>query len=936
VTDSQETAPYEDGDGSFELGRHLGRYRIDGVIGSGGMGVVLAAYDPQLARAVALKVLRHPGATSVSLLAEGQALARLRHNHVVTVFDVGELEGGVFIAMELVRGGTLRAWCDAAPRTWRAIVGNYLDAARGVAAAHEAGIVHRDFKPDNVLLGDDGVVRVVDFGLAVAAGENHQFAGTPAYMAPEQREGVIGPAIDQYALAVALWEAITGTRPTGSDAAPSRAGPSWLFGVLRRALATRASARFRTMNDLIKALERGLVRRRNVVVGSAAVLALGATAALAASVTGGPRLSCATSRTAVDRVWNVPARLGLAGRLATSPRLNAQATSERVVTSLDRRAVQLADAREDSCSAHAGEVSDRITACLDRQIVSLSAMVVQLARADDSAIDHAVAAIESLPDPMDCSATATAGRGASTPVTRVLVDPLEARRAAAEALSASGHLPEARIALESLAPEVRAVAYAPLVADFELTRARTIGALDDSPAAAAAYQLAASAAARAGDDHALARAWLGLVDETADGGSPRDALRDLHFAEVAVDRANTPELRERLSRVRANVELGTGDLAAARRDIEAAVASVQARGAEHTLHGAGLILELGRTMYKSDDPERAAEADRRALAIYIDLLGPEHIDVASVLGNFAIDLNERGSTGEARALLERALAIKERTLGPDALATASTLQGLEVVASRAGQFEDAIRYGERIRDIRERKLGPAHPLLASELSNLASNYLIAGRIDDAEAAARRALAIREKANGPNHDSVAYPLQHLAAVQVKRGQPAAALPLLERARDILEHTVGRTKTRTGVVWSAIGDTERALGHDDRACAAWTTAVSIVEHDAGLNDHRLIPPLAGVASCKLRANDPVAARDAAERATALCQRAGLPGYSAGPAHLAHARALAGDPAHRAEAVAELETALRSYDGAPPSLDPERAEVRTWLARLARRSN
>ncbi|MEO8550601.1 MAG: serine/threonine-protein kinase, partial [Kofleriaceae bacterium] len=596
MTGSQETAPYADGDGSWELGRHLGRYRIDGVIGSGGMGIVLAAYDPQLARPVALKVLRQPGSTTVSLLAEGQALARLRHNHVVTVFDVGETDDGVFIAMELVRGGTLRAWCEAAPRGWRAIVRYYLDAARGVAAAHEAGIVHRDFKPDNVLLGDDGVVRVVDFGLAVAAGEGHQFAGTPAYMAPEQREGVIGPAIDQYAFAVALWEALTGTRPGGADATPNRAGPAWLFGILRRSLAVRPSARFPTMHQLIGAVERGLVRRRNVGLATAAALALGGTATVAAMVTGSGRLSCTTSRTPVDRVWNLPARLALAGRLATSPRLNAQATSDRVVTSLDRRAIELAHAREDTCSAHAGEVSDRITSCLDRQIVLLSAMIVQLARADDSAIDHAVAAVESLPEPIACSATATAGRGARTLVMRVLVDPLEARRAAAEALGAAGHLPEARIALESLAPQVRAVDYAPLVADFELTRARTIGALNDSVSAAAAYQLAASAAARAGDDHALARAWLGLVDETADGGAPRDALRDLHFAGVAVDRANTSELRERLSKVRSNVELGTGDLAAARRDIEAAVESVRARGAEHTLHGAGLILELGRVM----------------------------------------------------------------------------------------------------------------------------------------------------------------------------------------------------------------------------------------------------------------------------------------------------------------------------------------------------
>jgi tetratricopeptide (TPR) repeat protein len=636
-------------------------------------------------------------------------------------------------------------------------------------------------------------------------------------------------------------------------------------------------------------------------------------------------------RVAVDRVWNLPTRVALAGRLASSSRLNAQATSDRVIASLDRRAVKLADAREDTCSAHSGDVTDRMTACLDRQLGALSATIVQLARADDAAIDHAVRAIESLPEPIECSESATAARGAPAPVLRGLVDSLETRRAAAEALGASGHLPEARDALDTLAPEIRAIAYAPLVADFELTRARAIGALNDSVAAQAAYQLAATAAARTGDDHLIARAWLGLVDETADAGSPRDALRDLHFAEVAVDRANTPELRETFLWVRSNVELGTGDLAAARRDIELAIASVRARGAEHTLDGARLILGLGRTLYKSDDPEHAAEADRRALAIYVDLVGPEHLDVARILGNLAIDLNERGATAEPRALLERALAIKERTVGPDDLATAATLQGLEVVASRAGQLEDAIRYGERIRDIRERKLGPAHPLLANELSNLSENYLIAGRIDDAEVAARRALAIREKANGPNHDTVAYPLQALAAVLVKRGRIDPALQLLDRAREILEHTIGPAKTRTGMIWSGIGDAEHAHGHDDRACLAWATAVSIIEHDAGPHDQRLISPLVGVASCKLRTGDAAAALSLAEQANALGQHANLPPYSSGPAHLVHARAIASDPAHRAAAVAELEAALRSYENAPSSLDAERADVQAWLRRL-----
>src|SRR5262245_12824529 len=134
------------------------------------MGVVLAAHDPDLDRRIAIKVL-HQGEPEVQarLLREAQTMARLRHANVVTVHDVGEADGRVFVAMELVAGTTLRAWLSAARRPWRTIVANFVAAARGLAAAHAAGIVHRDFKLDNVLVGNDGVVRVADFGLARSA-----------------------------------------------------------------------------------------------------------------------------------------------------------------------------------------------------------------------------------------------------------------------------------------------------------------------------------------------------------------------------------------------------------------------------------------------------------------------------------------------------------------------------------------------------------------------------------------------------------------------------------------------------------------------------------------------------------------------------------------------------------------------------------------------
>ncbi|MCA9711325.1 MAG: serine/threonine protein kinase, partial [Myxococcales bacterium] len=173
--------PEVTGDG-LPTGARFGRYTVVSRLGAGGMGVVYAAYDPELDRKVALKLLHHgvgPGETRARarLLREAQALARLAHPNVVSVFDAGERAGEVWLAMELVQGRTLTAWCrDELPR-WTERLRVLADAGRGVAAAHAAGLVHRDLKPSNVMVADDGRVRVMDFGLARVRGDDDSGEG---------------------------------------------------------------------------------------------------------------------------------------------------------------------------------------------------------------------------------------------------------------------------------------------------------------------------------------------------------------------------------------------------------------------------------------------------------------------------------------------------------------------------------------------------------------------------------------------------------------------------------------------------------------------------------------------------------------------------------------------------------------------------------------
>ena len=341
------------GESTAQSNETVGKYRLDRMLGSGGMGVVWAAFDPDLERAVALKLLRAESAEQTMrtrLLREARAMARLRHPNVVTVFDVGTDKGRDYIAMELVEGGTLDDWLQTKPSR-EAIVDALLAAGRGLAAAHTAGLVHRDFKPHNVLRAADGHIYVTDFGLARGQIEDGPeivtsrsdnvldshltqtgvLIGTPAYMAPEQFTGAIpDPKSDQFAFCVTAWQALTGARPfRGSSveelAASARAGttqltadlPAPLRSVLERGLSASPSDRWPDMPALLEALSHALharPKRRWVLPALAgAALIAGGTVVTIALAGGGDDDDplCGEPDVVFDLVWTAADRAKL-------------------------------------------------------------------------------------------------------------------------------------------------------------------------------------------------------------------------------------------------------------------------------------------------------------------------------------------------------------------------------------------------------------------------------------------------------------------------------------------------------------------------------------------------------------------------------------------------------------------------------------------------
>ncbi|MEZ4361524.1 MAG: serine/threonine-protein kinase [Kofleriaceae bacterium] len=437
----------------------VGRYELRREVGTGGGGSVFVAWDPELAREVALKlIVAGSERLRARALAEGQALAKLSHPNIVPVFDVGVIDERVYLVMELIRGESLRSF--AASHRPKEIIAAYRQCGEGLAAAHAAKLVHRDFKPDNAVVGADGRVRVIDFGLAIE--DLRELApalqgGTPRYMSPEQQRGEpLTAATDQYAFAVSLREALAPT-------------PAWLEGLLARARADRPDDRFPSMTALNAALARdpATVWRRRALV--AVPLALGAAGYLAGYARDAEPPRCDGGPEALRSAWSPARQQAVVAHVAGLATPYTTVAAPQLGAGLEAYAGRWLTAYRDGCVAHQrGELSapayDRRQSCLGGARTQFATLVGLAEQTPASKVEAIVRALPELADPASCADLEALSTVAPPSLAQAAgAAQLGERLDRARVLVASG-ADDVEGELAALVREARALGYRPLLA----------------------------------------------------------------------------------------------------------------------------------------------------------------------------------------------------------------------------------------------------------------------------------------------------------------------------------------------------------------------------------------------------------------------------------------------------------------------------------------
>ena len=794
------------------------------------MGLVYAAYDPRLDRRVALKILNPRSMQAVTegarrrLLREAQAMARLSDPNVVNVYDAGEVGGEVFLAMEFVEGKTLRAWLDERPRTWREILPVFISAGRGLAAAHAAGIVHRDFKPENVLVQADGRARVTDFGIAKSvlepaaqpcaapvsedaiATHTAGIVGTPAYMAPEQYSAglPIDSRTDQYCFCVALYEALFGARPFTGETLVAVAFaksmgrirplpeaprvPAWLRRAVLHGLEADPAKRYPSMDVLLAALGRNPASTYAIRVAAVASIVLLAAAVAAWRVR--TERQCRVPAGKFAGIWDQSRKENVRRAFLATGLSYAQDTWRVLVGVLDGYVAGWAEMYQDACEAtrRRGEQSiallDLRMACLDQRRRELGSFVQLLTEASAKTVEQAVQAAharESLSACGDARALTERARHGGQGATAHEIGEVRARVGRVTALTDLGRYKDAYASGEEAVKAARRTGDPFVLAEALLALGQAYRRGGDPRRAELLLIEGIEAALASNDDEAFARAATVLSAVTGVAAFRREeghrwsrfarasiiALGPGHES-VEVDRLCT---ESRIYREEARFQ-EAGQIA---RDCLALATSALPGGdlrvAEANRQVAIVAESLGRYQEAADYYHRAAVIIERAL-------GPGHPELAEVLSSEGGTRADFGDPG-GLPLVRRAREIEIAATGADSPSTANRDYNLGRALMRAGQLAEARALLEHAQRVFERTDPNSWRHLAT-LYRLAECHYREGDLDGSLVRVRHVLAVAEPLVPPDYPDLAWPLLLEGEILMAQHSPGRAIPLLERS------------------------------------------------------------------------------------------------------------------------------------------------------------
>ncbi len=957
--------------GASAVPERFGRYRIGRRLGAGAFGEVYEATDTRLDRRVALKLLRRRASSAQveRLRREARAMAAVDHPNLVEVFEVGHEAGRDFIAMQLVEGTNLAEWAQAeppgSPERFARALRLVLAAGEGLATAHARGLVHRDFKPANVLVGLDGAVKVADFGLARAQrtdtsadspepeeevtgahplGEAQTLTrsgalmGTPLYMSPEQLRGQRADArSDQFSFAVSAWEVLYGKPPffgrtflalseaiaAGPPTTPDGRGvPSWVASALRRGLALDPADRHPSMRAMLRALSgRAARRRRRRGLMAAGTVALAAFAFAAyASQPSGPVCDGAAAREEFAAVWNDERRRAVLDAMDQAGVSHRDASLRAIETGLSAYREQWVDAKVDACRATVGgemvddtSIDARMT-CLRDGLTTTDALLRRLEGDSREVAGRAVDAIDQLPDPSEC-ATRSASAPAEPPAAAAAHHELAVAKAAhlAGDYELARHHATIAAALAEDAGASRVQAQALFAAGLAANESEAGGGNDDMERA---YELAVAS----GDDWEAAHVAAGLVIGLAHAEHTEQAEAwERHATSVLARLPEDVRLQIRLERARCRLRREQG------RYDEAVAHCREAVALAMPLSDAGLQWEVRMALASAQ--LTAGNLDEATTSLVqlrddaIARLGPTHPNVGGAWMNLGRAAGRGGDAAEAIGHFEHAIAVFSEAYAPDHAWVVSALLNISAVQMQERDIEGAETTLQRAlalcgdhRDARTARV----------LLNLAE---VRRRQHDDREALRlldRVADIEAETLVPGHLQTAHTYFERAVVHERLGELEPAWSLAQRALQIRMQDT--TSPERGSVHALLSRLAQRRGDMEEALRQGALAVEVfaVSGDA---DPDYLHTLARIAELQVAEGELTAAEATSRQMQQIASEGEYP-----PRVVAVAWFIA---AKVATATGDLERAQTHVDASFAALDragiaddgPEREDLRQW---------